>query len=76
MIKSTTSVAEFHFFFLLFLLIPKEEPASKISNTTSSSNPSNADHAEDATSGISNDGIILLLCMNLSSFDNKSIKYF
>ena len=50
--------------------------APKTSKTTSSSNRSDADHAEDATSGISDDGIILLLCMNLSSFDNKSITYF
>ena len=35
-----------------------------------------ADHAEGATSGTSDGGIILSLCMNLSSFDNKSIKYF
>ena len=32
-----------------------------------------ADHAEGATSGTSDGGIILSLCMNLSSFDNKSI---
>ena len=31
---------------------------------------------EGATSGISDSGIILLLCMNLSSFDTNSIKYF
>ena len=54
-----------------FLLIPKEEPAPKTIKTTSSSNPSDADHAEDATSGISDDGIILLLCINLSSFVHK-----
>ena len=35
-----------------------------------------ADHAEGATSGTSDGGIILSLCMNLSSFDNKSITYF
>ena len=48
--------------------MPKEEPASKMSKTTSSSNPSDADHAENATSGISNDGIILLLCMKFILF--------
>ena len=56
-------------------MIRKEEPAPKTSKTTSSSNPSDADHVEEATSGISDDGIILLLCMNVSSFDNKSIKH-
>ena len=57
-------------------MIPKDEPAPKTSKTTSSSNPHDTDHAEDATSGISDDGIILLLCMNLSSVHNKSIKHF
>ena len=57
-------------------MIPKDEPAPKTSKMTSSSNPHDTDHAEDATSGISDDGIILLLCMNVSSVYNKSIKHF
>ena len=64
------------FISFFFLLTSKEEPAPKTSKMTSSSNPSDADHAEDATPGISDGGIILLLCMNLSSIDNKSMTYF
>ncbi|CAH3014810.1 unnamed protein product, partial [Porites evermanni] len=35
-----------------------EEPAPKTSKTTSSSNPSDADHVKEATAGISDDALI------------------